>query len=715
MDTRLFQKPIFALASGACCLLWACYAPAAKPAPARQPRSAEAQLKTMDPFFKQHVIADGLLIAGSEKVSKYALDEVAYLARKVLANRPELLKQFGRQISVMAYTEMQNDLPDCRGMDAWWNYRARGVAGSAISCGEENVLSFKGDPWQGENIFIHEFAHGIHGVIQKSDKGFATRLNALHAKAKESGLFRGYGIKGGPGEFWAEGVQAWYNCNGTIRPKSGGGQSSFEVIDPKGEHVCHITTREHVKTHLPGLAKLLDESFRQNKWLYVPVAKRLDEPHLRGFDPGRAPTFRWPPGVEEAFDAKEKANALQAAEKAKAKAEAQAKSRAKAAPKSKTVAGEKGIVFRKDVFVRGRDGYHTYRIPTMVVTGKGTILVFCEGRKRSRQDGGDVDTLMKRSVDGGKTWSKQVLIHEEGGDAPIRVGNPCPIVERNGKVVHLLFTRGGGECLYYTRSTDEGKTWSKLVVTSDVPGQKEYTKTSFLRDFGGSPVRIAAGPVHGIQTKKGRLIAPSYVGRTVDSKPRGQSCIIYSDDGGKTWRAGGVVPLAAELGTGECTVVERSDGSLLMNMRTNAPGKYAFGYRTLSTSTDDGATWSKPVVDKTLPCPACQASIIRLNDREILFLNPAVHREGGFHLWSRKNLTLRLSRDDGRTWPHCRVLNEGLAGYSDMAVTKEGRILCLFENGKKDYCENITIVEVNRAWLAAGKNAQPPLPEKAQK
>ena len=313
MNPRLSRSAVLSLAAGALFLLWTCPASAAEPARARQPRSAEEQLKTMDPFFKQHVVADGLLIAGSEKVSKYALDEVAYLARKMLANRPELLKRFGRQVSVMAYTEMQTDLPDCRGLDAWWDYRARGLAGSAISCGEENVLSFKGDPWQGENIFIHEFGHGLHGVIQGVDKGFKARLEALYAKAKKTGRFRGYGIEGGVGEFWAEGVQAWFNCNGTIRPKSGGGQSSLEVLDPKGKHVCHITTRAQVKLHLPGFAELLDDSFRQNEWVYVPVAKRLSEPHLRGFDPAKAPTFRWPPEVVKAFYAREEMKAAEAA------------------------------------------------------------------------------------------------------------------------------------------------------------------------------------------------------------------------------------------------------------------------------------------------------------------------------------------------------------------------------------------------------------------
>ena len=362
-------------------------------------------------------------------------------------------------------------------------------------------------------------------------------------------------------------------------------------------------------------------------------------------------------------------------------------------------AEDEEVVLRKDIFSRKTDGYHTYRIPTMVVTGKGTILVFVEGRKTHRRDHGDVDLLMKRSEDGGRTWSEQVLIHEEGGNALIRVGNPCPIVEKDGRTVHLLFTRNGPGCLFYTRSRDEGNSWEPFVRVSDDPKAPEYRKGNFLADFGGSPVGVGAGPVHGIHTSKGRLIAPSYVGHKVDGEGRGQSCIIYSDDGGKSWQAGGVIPWVPEFRHGECTIVERRDGSLLMNMRTSAPGVYSFGYRLTSVSTDHGMTWSKPVVDRNLPCPACQASMIRLNGKGILFLNPAVTHHGGFSIWSRKKLTLRLSRDEGRSWEASRVLNEGLAGYSDLAIAKNGNILCLFENGERDYCEKITIAELKPSWL----------------
>ena len=274
------------------------------------PYSPGALRKTLDPFYKQHIVADGLVVAGSEKVSLYALGEAGYLAKKMLANRPDLIRDLCEKrkmfVAVMAYCELQTDLPDCRGMSLWWAYRARGLGSRPVSCAEENLLNLKGDPYQGENIFVHEFAHGIHGVLGKE---FNVRLRVLYDQAKQSGRFGGYAIDGGLGEFWAEGVQTWFECNGRKRPKSGRGSNSFTVIGPQGEIVCHLTTRKLLRTHCPEFAKLLDSTFRQNKWVYVPVAKRLDEPHLSGFDPADAPEFRWPAAVVEAYHRIEAENA----------------------------------------------------------------------------------------------------------------------------------------------------------------------------------------------------------------------------------------------------------------------------------------------------------------------------------------------------------------------------------------------------------------------
>jgi len=321
MNTRLVRIAVFSLVGIAFSLFLIYGSFAADADPAKPAFNAEAQLKLLDPFYKQHIVADGVLIVSSEKVTQHALQETAYLARKVLANRPDVLKKFGgtrkAYVCVMAYSEMQNDLPECRGMELWWNYRARGLAGRPVSCGEENLLGYPGDPWAGENIFIHEFAHGFQDIIGSIDEDFNERYRTIYTKAKESGRIRGYAMQNDSREFWAEGVQAWFNCNGTVRPKCGGGQSSFEVVEPDGEHVCHIATREQLKTHLPEYAKLLDDSFRQNEWTYVPVAKRLNEPHLRGYDPAKAPTFQFPPEAIKAYEEHQQAEAERKAEQAR--------------------------------------------------------------------------------------------------------------------------------------------------------------------------------------------------------------------------------------------------------------------------------------------------------------------------------------------------------------------------------------------------------------
>jgi len=256
--------------------------------------SAEALFETLDPFYKQRVVADGLLIVASEKVNPAALREVAYLTRKLLARRPDVLAKLVEQkqyVCVMAYNEMQTDLPECRGMSPWWDKRARGLGGRPVSCGEENLLAYRGDPYRGENIFIHEFAHAIHGALAALDPKFNDRLRALFEKARKSGRFRGYAMTSF-GEFWAEGVQSWFNCN-----RNGG----IEALDANGKTICQVNTRSQMKRYLPEFSKMIDQAFGHNQWAYVPVLKRLHEPHLRGYDPAQAPAFRWPARVLEAF------------------------------------------------------------------------------------------------------------------------------------------------------------------------------------------------------------------------------------------------------------------------------------------------------------------------------------------------------------------------------------------------------------------------------
>jgi sialidase-1 len=336
-------------------------------------------------------------------------------------------------------------------------------------------------------------------------------------------------------------------------------------------------------------------------------------------------------------------------------------------------AGDSQVVFRS-----GADGYHTYRIPGLVLSKQGALLAFCEGRKSSGSDAGDIDLLLKRSVDGGKTWSKQQLVYEEGGDAPVTIGNPCPVVDQQTGTIWLPFCRDNDR-VFMTHSVDDGITWTEPVeITSDVK-----------RDDWGW---YATGPGHGIQIQRGRhagrLVIPCDY-RLKDTPRVGEfrhSHVIFSDDHGKSWQLGG----STGNFMNECEVVERADGSLLLCMR-NYLGK---NRRAFSVSTDGGASWSEPKLHDDVFCPTCQASIHRIS------LDPNVVLYAGPGGPNRSNLTIRLSRDEGATWPVSRVLFEGPAAYSELAVLDSGDIVCLFEGGEKGSYETIRLARFRLEWLS---------------
>ena len=213
-------------------------------------------------------------------------------------------------------------------------------------------------------------------------------------------------------------------------------------------------------------------------------------------------------------------------------------------------------------------GYSAYRIPSLVVTTKATLLAFCEGRKNSIKDHGDIDLMLRRSTDGGKTWSEQVIVYEEGDTEEITIGNPCPVVDRDTGTVWLAFCRNNRD-VFMTHSKDDGKSWAKPTeITADVKAE----------GWGW----YATGPGHGIQLTrgkyKGRLVFPCDHG----TKQGGRSHVFVSDDHGKTF----VLTQATGWKMNECEVVELIDGRLLLSMR-NGLGK---GQRAFSISKDGGGT-----------------------------------------------------------------------------------------------------------------------------
>ena len=326
---------------------------------------------------------------------------------------------------------------------------------------------------------------------------------------------------------------------------------------------------------------------------------------------------------------------------------------------------------KTQVFTSGQAGYHTYRIPALLVTKTGTLLAFCEGRRNGRGDHGDLDLLVKRSEDGGETWSEQQLIYGEPGE--VTIGNPCPVVDADTGAIWLPFCREN-DAVLITHSEDDGKTWADPVeITADV---KKATWNWY-----------ATGPGIGIQLQrgehKGRLVIPC--DHRADETYGNGSHVIYSDDHGATWhRSASITP-----GANECQVVELDDGSLMMNIRMQTHSK---GVRGISVSRDGGHSWSEIVHDANLPCPKCQASLVGNGDR-LVFSNPVsptppenpargTRFYPGKGRGERVNLTARLSEDGGQTWPWRKLLHKGPAAYSCLALLPDGDIGCLYEAGE---------------------------------
>jgi len=349
------------------------------------------------------------------------------------------------------------------------------------------------------------------------------------------------------------------------------------------------------------------------------------------------------------------------------------------------------FISQKDIFVSGTDSYHTFRIPSIIVAPKGTILAFCEGRKNRRADTGDIDLVLKRSFDGGKIWQSLQIVWDEGLNV---CGNPCPVVDRETGTIWLLMTHNlaidhereiweqsgeGTRTVWITSSIDDGATWSP---------PKDITASTKASDW----TWYATGPGVGIQLSSGRLVIPCDHGEAQTNKYF--SHIIFSDDHGQTWQIGGT----AGDKTNECQVVERVDGSLLLNMRNYSNHRL----RALATSADAGLNWSAVTYDFMLPEPICQASLLRFTDEEcgdrnrILFSNPASNT-------SRILMTVRLSYDEAKTWPVAKILHPGPAAYSCLTILPDQTIACLYERGEESPYEKITFAHFNLEWLTEGE------------
>jgi sialidase-1 len=264
----------------------------------------------------------------------------------------------------------------------------------------------------------------------------------------------------------------------------------------------------------------------------------------------------------------------------------------------------------------------------------------------------------------------------------------------------MLFCLEYERC-FYQRSTDDGLTWSQPTeITAAFDAFKKHYDWKVL----------ATGPNHSIQLKTGRLVVPVWLSTGTGGNAHRPSvtATLYSDDQGRTWKAGDIaVPCTDEwINPNETVAIELNDGRVMLNVRSESKA-----HRRLITTSPDGATnWSTPKFDDALIEPICMAAIVRYDHAGqslILFSNPH-NLEGGREgkpepgkSRDRKNLSLKLSRDEAQTWPVNKPLEAGPSAYSDLAVTPTGTILCFYGAGDKSHFSGSTLrlARFNLEWL----------------
>jgi sialidase-1 len=348
-----------------------------------------------------------------------------------------------------------------------------------------------------------------------------------------------------------------------------------------------------------------------------------------------------------------------------------------------------------NLFQAGEADRKLYRIPGIVVTHRGTILVYAEGRRHTGGDWDTIDIVMRRSSDGGANFSPLQVIgrisspiernpvaieRKQGKPTDVTYNNPVAIADRKG-AVHFLF------CVeymrvFYMRSDDDGRTFTTPV---EITAALEPLRTAY-------PWRVVAtGPGHGIQLRNGRLLVPIWLALGKQGNGHAPSCTatIYSDDRGKTWRSGEIaIPDTPEFSSpNETSAVQLADGRVMLNARIAS----ARNRRAIVTGPDGATHWSAPRYQEDLPDPICFAGFVSLPSRRghagaLLFTNPDnLARADGRDQISkdRRNVTIRVSTDEGASWPVKRVIEAGPSGYSDLAVLPNRDILCFYESAGK--------------------------------
>ncbi|MFD7241696.1 exo-alpha-sialidase [Streptomyces massasporeus] len=354
-------------------------------------------------------------------------------------------------------------------------------------------------------------------------------------------------------------------------------------------------------------------------------------------------------------------------------------------------------------------GYACFRIPAIVRTTSGTLLAFAEGRVLNCGDAADIDIVVKRSTDGGRTWGPLQVVTEGAGDTH---GNPAPIVDRGTGRILLAETYNtgrtdAGNCAvpcdrtpHLQYSDDDGRTWSEPRDLSDEILPEHWNSW------------YATGPVHGIQLTRGKHAGRLVFGVNTETwngsrVSANHAALVVSDDGGDSWRVGATDtwPIGQDgvfrQKPSEVTLTERADGALLVSGREQDGTD--LGHRSQTVSTDGGDSFATPFRDlPDLYTPQVQGATLRLGDRMLLSAPADPDR--------RRTMMVRSSYDGGRTWESVdrgTVVTTDWSGYSDMAAVGGGAVGLLYEGGAVDARDEIRFARFTEDWLKPRRGADP--------
>lgn len=351
------------------------------------------------------------------------------------------------------------------------------------------------------------------------------------------------------------------------------------------------------------------------------------------------------------------------------------------------------------VFTSGTEGFKSFRIPAIVMAGNGDLLAFAEGRVTGSGDFGDIDIVMKRSKDGGKTWSgvQTVAAYDK-----LQAGNPAPVVDLTDPAfpkgrLFLFYNTGnnhenevrkgkGLREVWYKTSVDHGNTWSEPVNITLMAHRPNQPDANPQYNFKDDWRTYANTPGHAMQFQSGRFKGRIYIASNHsvgDPKKDATDYVahgFYSDDHGKTFKISEDIAIK---GSNESTAAEISGGRLLFNARNQRGDVKA---RIVAVSSDGGVKWDTTYFDHNLPDPVCEGSILTIGKTKthhiLAFSNAADMKK-------RDNLTLRISFDDGKTWAKSYVVDKSqnneddYTAYSDLVKTKRNEVGVLYE--QNDY------------------------------